>query len=715
MLSLFRRAMAFVASSVADAESHPDEDDTDEEAQSDREAEEEEEEATTRHEVQQVPMDETRDEMRTLPMESRFMCDAPNQRPAEVEMESDQDDESLPILQLPTVADAQMASARAQCEAWRLDPAATAPEQVSGPPFDACSPGVSVMALGTLGVLQRGQARLMQHVPVAVLALRRCARPAHSPSERPPTHRVELVWRNRLLLSLELTSSVPFEFFPREHGMSWITPTGPDTTSAFYFRFQHPSEEQAVRVAWSLACFESARAIPLAVASKPSSLSADASWIARAHERTQASATAGGTADTARSERLESVGVVSTRSATEALSDDDEPSSASSDEEEGQHEQRAARLASSSSSSSRRQGHQRRHNEHLAVTHSGERAFVTRDAQLGVFRHDSTGRLENTHFLPAIETTAGVTVVPKQMLLHMEDSRMLFLSEHDPTRVVEFDIECGKVVQEYGKSEDFHLGRLAPVSKFAGSTGEGMIAAVNANHVLLLDGRQNGHNKLAVQTEYQSAQGFSCLATTATGSIVTGSTTGVVRLFDEVGKRAKTALPGLGDGILGIDVSADGRWILATAKSYLLLIPTETSGSSDAETVNGFKQSITSSSASPIKLQLDPRDVVQHNIQAVSFRVAHFSTGDHANAENWIVTSTGPYLITWNFRSVIRRKRYFDYTIKDCNDAVVENQFVYNHDDTLIVTLPDNLFAAKRTNKEVASDTIASSSTAASQ
>jgi hypothetical protein len=59
----------------------------------------------------------------------------------------------------------------------------------------------------------------------------------------------------------------------------------------------------------------------------------------------------------------------------------------------------------------------------------------------------------------------------------------------------------------------------------------------------------------------------------------------------------------------------------------------------------------------------------------------------------------------WNFRSIIRRKRYFDYTIKYCNDAIVENQFIFNHDDTLIVTLPDNLFAAKRTNKVTAAST----------
>ena len=37
-------------------------------------------------------------------------------------------------------------------------------------------------------------------------------------------------------------------------------------------------------------------------------------------------------------------------------------------------------------------------------------------------------------------------------------------------------------------------------------------------------------------------------------------------MFDRLGINAKTALPALGDPIIGIDTSADGRWILATTR-----------------------------------------------------------------------------------------------------------------------------------------------------
>lgn len=47
---------------------------------------------------------------------------------------------------------------------------------------------------------------------------------------------------------------------------------------------------------------------------------------------------------------------------------------------------------------------------------------------------------------------------------------------------------------------------------------------------------------------------------------------GVIRLFDRVGVCAKVTLPSLGEVITGLDISVDGRWILATCKTYLLLI-----------------------------------------------------------------------------------------------------------------------------------------------
>ena len=51
--------------------------------------------------------------------------------------------------------------------------------------------------------------------------------------------------------------------------------------------------------------------------------------------------------------------------------------------------------------------------------------------------------------------------------------------------------------------------------------------------------------------------------------------TGQIRLYN--GKqftRANTAVPGLGAPITSVDVTYDGKWILATTKSYLMVVKT---------------------------------------------------------------------------------------------------------------------------------------------
>ena len=61
------------------------------------------------------------------------------------------------------------------------------------------------------------------------------------------------------------------------------------------------------------------------------------------------------------------------------------------------------------------------------------------------------------------------------------------------------------------------------------------------------------------------------------GYVVIGSEDGQVRMFSETDKalsRAKTSIPGLGAPITSVDVTYDGKWVLATTKSYLMVIKT---------------------------------------------------------------------------------------------------------------------------------------------
>ena len=102
---------------------------------------------------------------------------------------------------------------------------------------------------------------------------------------------------------------------------------------------------------------------------------------------------------------------------------------------------------------------------------------------------------------------------------------------------------------------------------------------------------------------------FSCIATTNFGGIAIGSKDGNVRLYKEVGKKAKSLVSGFGDPIRAIDTTADGRYVLATCDKYLLVITTTCKGSS-----NGFVDQLGKEKKSPKSLKIKPVDIAKYEI-----------------------------------------------------------------------------------------------------
>jgi hypothetical protein len=182
------------------------------------------------------------------------------------------------------------------------------------------------------------------------------------------------------------------------------------------------------------------------------------------------------------------------------------------------------------------------------------------------------------------------------------------------------------------------------------------------NGIFRIDPRVSGNKLVESQfKQYVSKNDFSSAATTESGKLAVASNKGDIRLFDTIGKNAKTALPALGDPIIGVDVSADGRWVVATCKTYLLLIDTLI-GDGRYKGSLGFDRSFPADSKPiPRRLQLKPEHVAYME-GSVSFTPARFNTGIN-EAEKTIVTSTGKYIITWNFRRV-KKGRTDDYQIK---------------------------------------------------
>ena len=230
------------------------------------------------------------------------------------------------------------------------------------------------------------------------------------------------------------------------------------------------------------------------------------------------------------------------------------------------------------------------------------------------------------------------------------------------------------------------------------------------NALFRIDPRVHGEKLVESELkQYTSKNDFSAMATTEKGYIAVASNKGDIRLFDRLGINAKTHLPALGEPIIGVDVSADGRWVLATCRTYLLLIDAQQhSGKNEGKL--GFERSFgKDNKPKPRRLALKPEHVAQFQQETkapISFTAAKFNTGLDAS-ETSIITSTGPFVVTWNLKKVIKGQNNSSYTIKRYSDQIKADNFRFGSDKNVIIALPHEVdMVAKGTFKKPTRESI---------
>ncbi|EIN10470.1 VID27 cytoplasmic protein [Punctularia strigosozonata HHB-11173 SS5] len=335
-------------------------------------------------------------------------------------------------------------------------------------------------------------------------------------------------------------------------------------------------------------------------------------------------------------------------------------------------------------------------NSQLTVGYKGDRSYVSRGGKIGVFRYDEDGHVKYQSTLNKLATPKGKEFDPKRMMLHDQDTTMVIMNPLEPHALYSMDIERGKIVEEWKVHDDITVDHMAPDNKFAQMTTEQTLVGASGNALFRIDPRVSGNKMVDSQyKQYAGKNKFSGVTTTASGKLAVASEKGDIRLFDTIGKNAKTALPPLGDPILGIDVTADGRWIVATTKTYLLLIDTLIGEGRYAGQL-GFDRSFPAT-AKPIprRLQLRPEHVAYMGNE-VSFTSARFNVGE-GQTENAIVTSTGQYIVAWDFNKV-KKGQLDKYEIKKYEDLVVQDSFRFGDDKEIIVALQNNVLNINRKN-----------------
>ncbi|RPA95041.1 VID27-domain-containing protein [Choiromyces venosus 120613-1] len=332
-------------------------------------------------------------------------------------------------------------------------------------------------------------------------------------------------------------------------------------------------------------------------------------------------------------------------------------------------------------------------NSQLAVGYKHDRSFVVRGSKIGVFKHTANNELEFQTSISKVQTPKGKLFEPKKVMLHGEDTGLIMQDENNPHSLYKMDLEYGKVVDEWKVHEDIPIDIFAPESKFAQMTNEQTFLGLSRNALYRVDPRLSG-NKLVDSElkQYVSKNDFSAAATTEQGYIAVASSKGDIRMFDRLGINAKTHIPALGEAIIGLDVSADGRWVLATCRTYLLLVDTlQHEGKNEGKL--GFEKAFPKDAKPrPRRLGLSPSHVAQMQAETkkpLSFTTAKFNTGLDAD-ESAIITSTGPFMVTWNLKRVLAGKKD-PYTLKRYAEEVKADNFRFGSDKNVIVALPNEV------------------------
>ncbi|URE28412.1 VID27 cytoplasmic protein [Musa troglodytarum] len=248
------------------------------------------------------------------------------------------------------------------------------------------------------------------------------------------------------------------------------------------------------------------------------------------------------------------------------------------------------------------------------------------------------------------------------------------------TGVHQLDIETGKVVTEWKFEKDgtnITMQDIANGSKGAQlDPSESTFLGLDDNTLCRWDLRdQRGIvQNIAIEMEspvlqwtqgHQFSKGtnFRCFATTGDGSIVVGSLNGKIRLYSDCSMRvAKTAFPGLGSPITHVDVTFDGKWVLGTTDTFLILISTVFKDK-DGREMTGFRGRRGHRIAAPRLLKLTPLDSHMAGTNN-KFRGGQFSwVTDNGKRERHLVATFGNFSVIWNFQQV-----------KDSNHECYKNQ-----------------------------------------
>ncbi|GLT24880.1 hypothetical protein SLA2020_000440 [Shorea laevis] len=298
----------------------------------------------------------------------------------------------------------------------------------------------------------------------------------------------------------------------------------------------------------------------------------------------------------------------------------------------------------------------------------------------------------------------------KKALLMRAETNMMLMSpakegKPNATGLKQLDIETGKIVTEWKFEKDGTDITMRDITNDTKGSqldpSESTFLGLDDNRLCQWDMRDKSGmvQKIATSSspvlhwtqghQFSRGTNFQSFASTGDGSIVVGSIDGKIRLYSKTSMRqAKTAFPGLGSPVTHVDVTYDGKWVLGTTDTYLVLICTLFTDK-DGKTKTGFSGRMGNKIPAPRLLKLTPLD--SHLAGANNkFQGGHFSwVTENGKQERHLVATVGKFSVIWDFQQVKNSahecyhnqqglKSCYCYKIVLKDESIVESRFMHD-------------------------------------
>lgn len=253
------------------------------------------------------------------------------------------------------------------------------------------------------------------------------------------------------------------------------------------------------------------------------------------------------------------------------------------------------------------------------------------------------------------------TFTPSRVMLTHGERMMNLLTPDNPHMLHHADVETGKIVSTFSFQKDqvdVPIKDITHDTKSSQMDETSTFLGLDNNRLCRWDLR-DARGKVAESPvvnyqegkDYARGTNFSCMATSGDGFVVVGSQDGQIRLYSSKSlTRANTSIPGMGAPITSVDVTYDGKWIVATTAHYLMVVKA-TYENDKGIMSNAFTSRMGGRGTMPRLLRLKPEDVSRTGGKPlVKGKFSWITESGHA--ERWIVASCGKFSVIWNFAKV---------------------------------------------------------------